>query len=560
MTKQEKPRLRVIPVAGLEEIGRNMFIIEHGKDIIIIDMGLQFPEEDMHGIDYIIPNISYLKGKEKNIRGVIITHGHLDHIGAIPHLMPKLGNPTLFATKLTRAIIERRQDDYKHSGAPKLNCYTIHPDDKIKLGVFKIEFFRVNHNIPDGVGVVVHTPEGTIVDTGDFKFDHSPINEEPAEIGKMARIGSQGVLALLSDSTNSTKPGYAISERVIGENLDRVVANAEGRVIVGTFSTLIARIQQMILIAQKYGRKITFEGYSMKATLEIARKLGYVKVPNNVIVSPQEANKLPAKKVIIMCTGAQGEGNAVLMRIANKEHKHFEVEKGDTVVFSSSVVPGNESSVQKLMDSLTKEEAHIVHYKMMDVHTGGHGYSEDLKMMMQLMRPKYFIPVHGNRYQRTVHGDLAEEVGIPRSNIFIADNGQVLEFEAGKGKMLKTRIPSDYVFVDGLGDMDSSEIVLRDRQRMANDGMLVVIATIQSETGKLVGNPDIISRGFIYMKENRDLVEQTRKRVKNILVDNDPKMAANDTFIKKKIRDDLGKFLFQKTQKRPMVLPVVIVV
>lgn len=557
MVTNQKPKLRVIPVAGLEEIGRNMFIIEYGRDIVIIDMGLQFPEPDMHGIDYIIPNISYLKGKEQFIRGVIITHGHLDHIGAIPHLVPKLGNPTIFATKLTRAIIEKRQNDFQHV-KQKLNCYTIHPDDKIKLGVFKIEFFRVNHNIPDGVGVAVHTPEGTIVDTGDFKFDHTPVNEEPADVGKMARIGAQGVLALFSDSTNAKNEGYAISEKVIGDNIDIIVGRAEGRVIIGTFSTLLSRIQQAVYSAQKYGRKIAIEGYSMKSTVEIAKELGYLDAPKSVFVSSNEAKRLPPHKVIIMCTGAQGEGNAVLMRIANKEHKHFAIEKGDTVVFSSSVVPGNESSVQRLMDSLTKEGAFIYHYKMMDIHTGGHGYAEDCKLMMQLMRPKYFIPVHGNYYFRKIHGELAESIGIPKNNIFVGDNGQVVEFQNGKGRLSKERIPSDYVFVDGLGDDDASDVVLRDRQRMANDGMLVIIATIEARTGKLMGNPDLISRGFVYMKENKKLVEETRKRVKKILTDKDPEMRANETYIRKKLRDELGQFLFKKTQKRPMVLPVVI--
>lgn len=557
MVEKPKSKLRVIPISGLEEIGRNMFVIEYDRDIVIIDMGLQFPEPDMHGIDYIIPNISYLKGKEQFIRGVIITHAHLDHIGGIPHLVPKLGNPTVFATKLTRAIIEKRQTDYTHI-QKKLNCYTINPDDKIKLGIFKIEFFRVNHNIPDGVGVAIHTPEGTIVDTGDFKFDHSPVNEEPADVGKMARIGAQGVLALLSDSTNAKNKGYAISESVIGENIDNVIGRSEGRVIIGTFSTLLSRVQQAIYSAQKYGRKIVVEGYSMKSTVEIAKELGYLDVPKGIFITPHEANRLPPRKVIIMCTGAQGEGNAVLMRIANKEHRHYTVEKGDTVLFSSSVVPGNESAVQRLMDSLTREGAFIYHYKMMDIHTGGHGYAEDCKLMMQLMRPKYFVPIHGNFYFRKIHGELAESIGIPKENIFVGDNGQVLEFQDGKGRLTKERVPAEYVFVDGIGDDDSSDVVIRDRQRMASDGMLVVIVTIEARTGKLIGNPDLISRGFVYMKENKELVEQTRKRVKKILVDKDPDMKANETYLRKKLRDDLGQFLFKKTKKRPMILPVML--
>ncbi|MBU1118514.1 ribonuclease J [Patescibacteria group bacterium] len=557
MIKKNESRLRVIPISGFEEVGRNMMVIEYDHDIIIIDMGLQFPEEEMHGIDYIIPNIGYLKGREQNIRGVIITHGHLDHVGGIPHLIPKLGNPTLFATKLTRAIIEKRQLDYKNV-KEKLNCYTIDPDDKIKLGIFKIEFFRVNHNIPDGVGVAIHTPEGTLLHTGDFKFDHSPVNEKPVEVGKIARLGAQGILALFSDSTNAEVPGYSISEKTIAETLDRIIAQAPGRVIIGTFSTLISRIQQTINIASKYKRKIVIEGYSMKTTAAIAQELGYLKVPKGLIIDVKESLSMDPKKVIIMCTGAQGEDNAVLMRIANKEHRFLAIEKNDTVIFSSSVIPGNEATVQRLKDSLSREGAHIVHYKLMDVHTGGHGHIEDLKMMLQLTKPKYFIPIHGNRYFLQLHANIAESVGIPKKNCFVANNGQIMEYKNGEGQLLKKHVPASYVFVDGLGEADATNIVLRDRQHMANDGMLVVIASIEVKTGKLIGNPDIISRGFVYLKENKKLIEETRSKVKKILIDKDPKMAANETYLKKKIRDGIGQFLFQKTEKRPMVLPVII--
>ncbi|MBU1167014.1 ribonuclease J [Patescibacteria group bacterium] len=556
MIKKTKPKLRVIPLGGLEEVGRNMMIIEYNYDIIIVDMGLQFPEEDMPGIDYIIPNISYLKGKENNIRGVIVTHGHYDHIGGIPHLMPKLGNPTIFTTKLTRAIIEKRQEDYRNSDS--LNFYTIDPDDKIKLGVFKIEFFRVNHNIPDGVGIAIHTPEGLMVHTGDFKFDHSPVNDAPAEIGKIARFGAQKVLALFSDSTNAESEGYSISESAIGEAMDQIISGAPGRIIIGTFSSLLSRIQQIINIASKYERKVAIEGFSMKTNVDIAIKLGYLKVPPKVIIGIDEANRMDPKKVIIMCTGAQGEGKAVLMRIANKEHRKIQIEKGDTVIFSSSVIPGNENSVQKLKDSLSREGAHIVHYKLMDVHTGGHAHVEDLKMMMQLTKPKYFIPIHGNRYFLQLHAKIASSIGIPEKNIFVADNGQVMEFENDEGKLLRQTVPSDHVFVDGLGVGDVSNIVLRDRQMMSEDGMLVVIATLEGRTGKLIGSPDIISRGFVYMKESKKLIEQTRKRIKTILIDKDPKMSLNETYIRNKIRDDIGQFLFTKTQRRPMILPVII--
>lgn len=557
MIKKNTPKLRVIPLGGMEEIGRNMMLIEYNYDIVIIDMGLQFPEENMHGIDYIIPNIEYLKGKENNIRGVIITHAHYDHIGAIPHLMPKLGNPTIFATRLTRAIIEKRQDDFKEN-KEKLNFYTITPEDRIKLGVFKVEFFRVNHNIPDGVGVAIHTPEGLLVHTGDFKFDYSPVNDQPADIGKIARLGAQNVLALFSDSTNAESPGYSISEATIGKTMEQIISKAPGRIIIGTFSSLLSRIQQIINIAAFYGRRVAIEGYSMKTNVEIAIHLGYLKVPPKILISSSEANRLDPKKVIIMCTGAQGEGKAVLMRIANKEHQEIEIEKGDTVIFSSSVIPGNENTVQKLKDSLSREGAHIVHYKLMDVHTGGHANAEDLKMMIQLTKPKYFMPIHGNRYFLEVHANLARSMNIEEKNIFVTDNGQIVEFQGGAGRVIKKFVPADHIFVDGLGVGDVSNIVLRDRQMMAGDGMFVIIATIDGKTGNLIGNPDIISRGFVYMKESKRLIEQTRKKVKQILVDKDPKMSANETYIRNKIRNDVGQFLFKKTERRPMVLPVII--
>lgn len=550
-------KLKIIPLGGLEEVGRNMMLIEYERDIIIIDMGLQFPEEDMPGVDYIIPNISYLRGKENYIRGVIITHGHYDHIGAIPHLIGKIGNPTIFTAQLTRAIIEKRQEEYKTK--ERLNIYTISPSDILQLGCFKVEFFRVNHNIPDGLGIAVHTPCGLIVHTGDFKFDPTPIGDEPADIAKIARLGSQNVLALCSDSTGAETKGHSISEKTIKENLKQIFEQAEGRLIVSTFSSLITRIQQVFSLAEEFGRKVAIDGYSMKVNVEIAKKLGYLKVKKGTQISIKEAKRYPDRKIIILCTGAQGEERAVLMRIANREHRELQIEKNDTVVFSSSVVPGNERTVQRLKDTLTRQGAKIFHYQMMDIHAGGHGAEDDLKEMIQLTKPRYFIPIHGNRYMLKIHGDIAKSCGIPESNIFLADNGQIMEFtEDGKGFLLKKKVPSDHVMVDGLGVGDVSNIVLRDRKMLAADGMLVVIATIDGKTGRLVQNPDLISRGFIYMKESKRLVEQTRKKARQIVERQTPKALANYAHIKNKLRDEIGQFLYYKTKRRPMILPVVI--
>ncbi len=554
--KRQPPKLKIIPLGGVEEIGRNMTIFEYDRDIIIVDMGLQFPEEDQPGIDYIIPDISYLKGKENFIRGVIITHAHYDHIGAIPHLMDRLGNPTIFTAKLSSAIIQKRQEDFKHK--KKLNIYNIDFSDVLKLGTFKVEFFRVNHNIPDGFGVAIHSPEGLIIHTGDFKFDPSPVGDEPADMAKIARLGGQNVLALMSDSTGAEQEGRSISEQTIMNNLDQIFESTKGRIIVATFSSLLTRLQQIAMLAEKYNRKLALDGFSMKSNAEIAKKLGYFKTKKGTLISIKETKNLPGNRVVIACTGAQGEERAALVRMSNNEHRDVKIERGDTIIFSSSVVPGNERTVQKLKDALARLGAKIYHYKMMDVHTGGHALKEDLKLMIQLCKPKYLIPIHGNHYMCSLHGELAESIGMDKKNIFVVDNGQIMEFVDNKGYLTKRKAPSDPIMIDGLGDNNVSNIVIRDRRMLAEDGMFVVIATIDGKTGELIGSPDLISRGFIYMKESKALVEQTRKKVRSILQNKDNRVAANYTYLKNKLRDDIGQFLFQKTERRPMVLPVII--
>lgn len=549
-------KLRLSVIGGLEEIGRNCTMLEYGNDIILIDLGLQFPEEDMPGIDYIIPNMGYLKGKEKNIRGVIITHGHYDHIGGIPHLIPDLGYPPIYGLPITTAIIKKRQEDYK--GLRPLQIHNVAMNDKLQLGIFSLEFFHLNHNIPDAMGVIIRTPEGVVIHTGDWKFDYSPVGEAPADLQKIARIGAEGVMALLSDSTNASQPGHQVSESDIGVNLEDLIAKAPGRIIIGTFSSLLSRVKQIIEMSEKLGKVVALGGFSMKSNVEIAKELGYMKFSPKTLVDMRQIDNYPLNKVVIICTGAQGEKNATLMRIANGEHREVKLLEGDTVVFSSSVIPGNERTVQRLKDTLFKKGAEVIHYEMMDVHAGGHAKQEDVKLMLRLLNPKYFIPIHGNHFLLRYNGKIATGMGFPKENVFIAENGQVMEFEKGVGALTKMKIPSDYVFVDGLGVSDETNVVLRDRQVLAEDGMVVVIATVDSKTGKLIQNPDIISRGFVFLKSHKELIEDLRHRVKKLVIESDPLSWADTNYIRNKIRDSVGQFLFTKTEKRPMILPVVI--
>ncbi|MFH0891582.1 MAG: ribonuclease J [Candidatus Falkowbacteria bacterium] len=560
-TTFEKGKLRVMALGGLEEVGRNMTLVEYDNDIVIIDMGLQFPEEDMPGIDYIIPNISYLEKKIDNIRGVIITHGHMDHIGGIPHIMGPIGNPPMFMGKLTAGLVRKRCEEFNK--CPKLNISEIDENTRLPLGrSFRIEFLRVNHSIPDSFAIIVHTPLGAVIHTGDFKIDYSPVNDKPADLNRIAQIGGRGVLMLLADSTDSTHPGYQVSESSIGDEIDRLFESLTGRIIIGTFASQLSRIQKIFDLAAKHGRKIYLQGRTMNNNVEIAHGIGYLKFNQRILMSEGELKRLPDNKVLILGTGAQGESNAFLVRVVTGEHRSITLKSGDTVIFSSSVIPGNERSIQSLKDMVVRQGARVVHYEMMDVHAGGHAKQEDLKLMMRLLKPTYFMPIEGNHFMLRTHADLAEQVGIPKENIFVADNGQVVEFIRQEnrtvGKLTKEKVPTDYVMVDGLGVGDVSNIVLRDRRVMAEDGMIVAIATIDSKTGDPIGNPDIISRGFVYMKENRDLIEKTRMKIKKIVKDHDTRTPADDDYIKNKIRNEIGQFLFSQTKRRPMVLPVVI--
>jgi len=554
--------LRVIVLGGLEEVGRNMTVLEYNREIIIVDMGLQFPEEDMFGIDYIIPNIEYLRGKEDWIKGVIITHGHYDHIGGIPHIMEKIGNPPLFTGELSAGLIRKKWEEFRHRS--DLNLKIINEKSHLKLGSnFQIDFLRVNHSIPDCFAIIANTPVGKIIHTGDFKIDYSPVNDRPADLNRIAQIGGEGVKLLMSDSTDSTHEGYQISESSIGYEMGKIFEDAEGRIIIGTFASQLSRIQKLFDLAAQYGRRVSLQGRSINDNVDTAHKIGYLKFNPKILVEDRELKKIPQEKLMVIGTGAQGESNAFLARVVNGEHRNVQLQKGDTVVFSSSVIPGNERAIQSLKDAMTRQGAHVIHYEMMDVHAGGHAKAEDLKLMMRLLKPEYLMPIEGNHYLLKAHADLAEQVGIPKNNIFVADNGQVVEFKKNNsgetsGKLTNKKVLTDYVMVDGLGVGDISHIVLRDRKVMSEDGMVVVIATIDSKTGNILGNPDIISRGFVYMKENRDLIENTRSKAKKLVQSHRSNTTAEVDHIKNRIRDEVGQFLFTKTNRRPMVLPVVI--
>ncbi len=555
---QTQQSLRLIPLGGLGEVGRNMTLLEYKGQILIIDMGFRMPGEDMPGIDYIIPNINYLRGKEKNILGVVFTHGHYDHIGAVPYFIEKLGNPRMFASPLTKGIILRRQDDFPNQ--PKLDITDVKNGTKINLGPFRVEFFRMNHNIPDNMGLFIETPVGNILHTSDFKFDLAPVNDQPTDFEKLKEFSKRKILLLLSDSTGAEEEGYSFSERDIQANLEKIFVRAKGRIIAATFGSLINRIQQLITLSKKYGRKVVIEGYSMKTNVEISRQLGYIKTEKRDIIPAKEIANYSDSQITLICTGAQGEESAKLVKITNQDYPYLRFKKGDVVIFSSSVIPGNERTVQLLKDDILRQGAKVFHYKMMDIHAGGHAQQEELKEMFHIMKPKFFIPIHGQYSMLVNHAELAYSCGVLEKNIIVAENGQIIDLNQERILVEKKTIPSSYIMVDGLGVGDVGEIVLRDRHMLARDGMFVIVVIVDRKTKKVRGSPDIISRGFVYLRESKPLLAETRKRVINIVNQSNGKgtMRDNRTYIKEEIKNKISEFLFSKTARRPIVLPVVI--
>lgn len=557
-TTTGKGVLRIIPLGGLGEVGKNMTVYEYENDIIIVDMGFTFPDGDMLGVDYLIPDITYLQDKKDKIRGVFITHAHEDHVGAIPFIMPQINAP-IYAPKLTCGLVEAKLAEYPNTRGVKLNV--IDPDkDKIKLGAFEVEWFRVAHSIPDSVGIIINTPVGRVVYTGDFRFDHSPVDGRKTDMAKLSRLGDEGVLAMLSDSTNSEIPGFSISERTLAKTFDNIFENAKGRIVIASFASQINRIQLIINAAVKHHRKIAFSGRSLLRNIEVAVRLGYLKIPQGLAVKIQDIGNIPADKIVIMSTGSQGEAMAALSRMARGEHKQIKISKGDTVVFSSSPIPGNESAITTVVDDLFRRGAEVIfdEKKGDRTHVTGHPGEEELKLMMELVRPKYLIPWHGEVHHLVHHAQLAQSVGIPAENTPILDIGDVLEVTKDRVVKSDKRVQNGVVLVDGLGIGDVGEIVLRDRKVMATEGIFVVICTIDKKTGRLLTSPDIISRGFIYMRENEQLVNNARNEVKKMMVRKDNESLPDWAKMKLKIRDHVSSYLYNHTKRSPMVISVII--
>ncbi len=555
--------IRIIPLGGVEEIGKNMTMIEHGNDIIIIDIGFQFKDENTPGIDYILPNTKYLEERKDRIRAVIITHGHLDHIGGIPYVMGRIGNPPLYTRMLTSVMIKKRQEEFLQT--PPLDIKIVEKDETIKIGALKVKFFAVTHTIPDAMGVIIETPFGSIVHTGDLKLDHVngvPTEEEGAEYDRAFK--NQKVLMLMADSTNVENPGFSIPEKVVHKNIEEIIKNTKGRLIIATFASLLERMLKIIDFAEKYGKKVVVEGRSMKQNIEICRHLGLLKPKPDTLITVEQMTQFPPERVVVLATGAQGDEFAAMMRIANKTHKYIKITKRDTILLSSSVIPGNERPVQKLKDNLSRQGAHIIHYRIADVHSSGHANRDETAWIHRKIRPKFFMPVHGYHYMLRVHGEIAKDAnGLTEDQVVIPDNGSVVEIQNGGEKIvkLKEKAPSGIVMVDGFSVGDIQDVVIRDRQMLAQDGIFIVFAIINAQTGKLKKSPDIISRGFVYLRESQDLLHHARIIIKNTVEESTKGMnPINIDYIKTNVSDNIGKFLLQKTAKRPIVIPVLLTI
>lgn len=552
----ERDTLYWVPLGGLEEVGRNSMFFEYNDEIVIIDMGIQFPEEETPGVDWIIPNVSYLEKKKQNIRGMIITHAHYDHFGAVPYVLQRLGNPIIYGTPLIRAILEKRLAEVPN--APKLRFVEIKNHSKVTISPhFNAEFFGVSHTVPDTTGIVLDTPAGAMVHFADFRLDYDE-KDNPINLQEFEWLGTKGVHSLLIDSTNADYGGHATSEKIVIQNLEKLFRNAEGRIILSTFASMIERLGEIIEIAERIGRKVMINGRSMKENLEIAKNLGYLKFKKDTIVPLESLNRYRDSEVLILSTGAQGQENAGLMRIVNGEHKMIRVKPGDTVIFSSSVIPGNERAVQNLKDNFTRQGA-IVHTNTdLDIHSSGHSPGPDLTLVAKLCKPKFIVPIHGYYYKRAANIQNAKPLGIPKEKVILADNGQIVKIEKEAVTITNKTVDSHYVLVDGLGVGDVEAVVLRDRKLLAQEGMVVIIVTINRKTNKLVKNPDVISRGFIYLKDNTRLIDEMRAKIRTLVGQTEQARAPEPEYIKALIRDQVGLLIYKRTQRRPMVLPVMI--
>jgi len=536
--------LRILPLGGLGEIGKNMMAIEYGENILIIDTGIMFPENDMLGIDYIIPDFGHLLSKRDKVRGIIVTHGHEDHTGAIRHVIEEFPAP-IYSTPLTRGLLEVK---LRRGGMLNdVDIKTVKAREQVQIGPFNIEFFHVSHSIPDGVGLGITTPSGLIVHSGDFKFDHTPVDGWPTDFAKLAEFGGRGVLALMSDSTNADKPGWTPSEAVIDPAFDEAFRNAKNRIIIGSFASLISRMAQVAKATQKHNRVMAFVGTTMIENAKIARKLGYLDIPDEIIVPIDQALQMKPSKVVLMCTGTQGEPSSILGRLSTGSNRQFGVESGDTVILSSHPIPGNEEMVHRTINRLFQRGAEVIYESIAPVHVSGHASQEEMKMMLQLVKPKYFIPIHGELRHLKQHAAIAREIGIKANNIAVVENGTVIEFQDGKMKVGE-RVPGGYVFVDGMGVGDIGPSVMREREALARDGFVVIHLYLDRKSGKLVRDPHIISKGFVFIRDSEEMFEQVRLKIQDLV------KSSNEEDLNSRIEKELSKYFYAETKRRPMII------
>jgi ribonuclease J len=546
--------LRIIPLGGVGEIGKNMYVVEYGDDIVVIDCGLMFPDEEMFGIDLVIPDITYLRERKANVKAFLITHAHEDHVGGLPYILPNFPGVPVYASTLARGLLGIKIKEHKLTSNPLL---PLDPGDELDIGPFTAIPFRVGHSIPDAMGIALRTPVGTIVHTGDFKFDHTPVDGKLSDFAIMAKLGADGVLCLLSDSTRAESPGYTPSERTVGEAFREIMEPLDGRVIVATFASNIARIQQVLDAAAQFDRKVAVIGRSMEQNFRIAADLGYLRFGADQMVPKDRIGDVADGKIVIATTGSQGEPMSGLARMANRDHRFVEIETGDTVILSASPIPGNEEYVARTIDNLFKAGANVIYHAIRHAHVSGHASQEELKLMLNLIRPRYFMPIHGEFRMQVHHGRLAVETGVAAENVFIIENGTPIEFWEDGTARRGQPVPAGYVFVDGLSVGDVGEIVLRDRRALANDGMFMVVVTVDKQTGKVIGRPEIITRGFVHGNEQDPIIDEAIRRVMDSIA-NPGEHLSEIALLKSQIKDGVSRFLFEQTKRRPMVFPVVV--
>lgn len=551
MAKKEK--LKIIPLGGLGEIGKNMTVIEYKNDIVVIDCGMMFPEEEMLGIDIVIPDITYLIKNKERFRAIVLTHGHEDHIGALPYVLKQVNVP-VYGTRLTLGLVENKLKEHGLLKDVELKC--VKPKDTIKLGDIEVEFIKMNHSIADSVALAITTPAGTIVHTGDFKIDYTPIDGDVADLARFAELGRKGVLLLMADSTNVERPGYTMSEKTLAKTFQSIFVRAQGRIIVATFASNIHRVQQIFNAAANYNRKVAISGRSMANVMDVASELGYLNIPDGTFIDIDDIDKYPNNQVAIITTGSQGEPMSALVRMSNSEHKKVNIIPGDMVIISATPIPGNEKLVSKVINQLFKKGADVIYEDLADVHVSGHACQEELKLIHTLVKPEYFIPVHGEYRHLKQHAQLAQRLGMPEENIFILENGLVMEV-SHKSARVAGSVTAGQVLVDGLGVGDVGNIVLRDRKHLSQDGILTVVVTISKETGGVIAGPDIISRGFVYVRESEDLMDEAKEIVKDALNKCEEKQITDWSTIKTNIKEVLRSFLYEKTKRKPMILPII---